>query len=75
MEKTCSNCNHWQPEAPVVAKKENYGECNKLSHIDSKMDPDYIIPVLNNGKPLNADAKAVEFITGANFGCNQFAEA
>lgn len=75
MERVCSNCNYWQPEAPVVAKKENYGECDKLSHIESKMDPDYIIPVLNNGKPLDSNNKSIEFITGANFGCNQFATA
>lgn len=43
MNKVCSNCNYWEPKAAVVAKKENYGECNKLSHLESKMDPDYII--------------------------------
>ncbi len=75
MEMICSNCNHWVPEAPVAAKKENYGECNKLSHIESEMDPDYIIPVLNNGRPLDANTKAIEFITGSTFGCNQFASA
>ncbi|MTI21693.1 hypothetical protein E1176_11735 [Fulvivirga sp. RKSG066] len=75
MQHTCKNCDHWAPEAAVVANKENYGECNKLSHIESKMDPDYIIPVLNEGKPINKDAKAIEFITGATFGCNQWAHA
>ncbi len=75
MERVCSNCNYWAPEAPIVAKKENYGECNKLSHIESKMDPDYIIPVLNDGKPIDSNSKEIEFITGASFGCNQFARA
>ncbi|MEX2569246.1 MAG: hypothetical protein WD431_25100 [Cyclobacteriaceae bacterium] len=75
MKNVCSNCNYWEPEAPVVANKENYGECNKLSHLESKMDPDYIIPVLNNGKPVDQDTKSIEFITGAGFGCNQFASA
>ncbi|MFC0658048.1 hypothetical protein [Mongoliitalea lutea] len=75
MENTCSNCNHWAPNAPVVAKRENYGECNKLSHLESEMDPDFIIPVLNDGKPLASNTKAIEFITGASFGCNQFAKA
>lgn len=75
MEKTCSNCNHWAPDAPVVAKRENFGECNKLSHLESAMDPDFIIPVLNDGKPLSPDTKGIEFITGAGFGCNQFASA
>lgn len=75
MESICKNCNHWEPEATVVMNKDNYGECNKLSHLESKMDPDYIIPVLNNGKVMDKDSKSVEYITGANFGCNQFAEA
>lgn len=75
MKAVCANCNHWAPEAPVVANKENYGECNKLSHLESKMDPDYIIPVLNDGRPMDPNVKAIEFITGANFGCNQFASA
>ena len=75
MDYTCQNCNYWEPEAPVVAEKENYGECNKLSHVESKMDPDYIIPVLNEGKAIEKNAKSIEFITGANFGCNQFASA
>jgi hypothetical protein len=75
MENTCNHCNHWTPQAPIVAKKENYGECNKLSHIESKSDPDYIIPVLNEGKAIDKNAKTIEFITGANFGCNQFARA
>ena len=39
------------------------------------MNPDYIIPVLNGGKPLDKGAKPIEFITGAEFGCNQFAQA
>lgn len=75
MKKVCSNCNYWEPKAPVVANKEDYGECNKLSHLESKMDPDYIIPVLNDGRPLDPNTKSIEFITGANFGCNQFASA
>jgi len=75
MENTCRNCDHWEPEAQVVANNSNYGECNKLSHLESKMDPDYIIPVLNGGKAIDKNAKEVEFITGANFGCNQFATA
>ncbi|UII25157.1 hypothetical protein LVD15_17835 [Fulvivirga maritima] len=75
MENVCKNCNHWAPEAPVVANKENYGECNKLSHVESKMDPDFIIPVLNGGKPVNSESKEIEYITGSTFGCNQFAQA
>ncbi|MDX1628048.1 MAG: hypothetical protein R3345_05080 [Fulvivirga sp.] len=72
MEANCSNCDYWHPEAPVVANKENYGECNKLSHLESKMDPDYIIPVLNEGKAIDKNAKSIEFITKANFGCTEF---
>ena len=75
MENTCSNCNHWAPQAPIAQNKSDYGECNKLSHIESKMDPDYIIPVLNQGRPIEKNAKEIEFITGASFGCNQFARA
>jgi len=75
MQNICNNCNHWEPQAPVVAQKENFGECNKLSHLDSVKEPEFIIPVLNNGKLKQNDSKSVEFITGANFGCNQFATA
>jgi hypothetical protein len=75
MERVCSNCNYWAPEAPIVANKKDFGECNKLSHLESKMDPDYIIPVLNDGKPVNQNSKAIEFVTGAAFGCNLFASA
>ena len=75
METNCRNCNYWHPEAAVVAKKKDYGECNKLSHLESKMDPDYIIPILNQGRAIDKNAKTIEFITGANFGCNQFASA
>ncbi len=75
MESTCNNCNYWEPQAAVAKNRDNYGECNKLSHLESKDDPDYIIPVLNEGKVVERNAKAIEYITGASFGCNQFARA
>lgn len=76
METVCKNCDYWKPEAPVVAKKENYGECDKLGHITETMHPDYILPVLNDGKLVSdAKQKEVEYITMANFGCNQFRAA
>lgn len=75
MENVCSNCNHWAPKAPLVTNRDNYGECNKLSHLESKMDPDYLIPVLNHKQVLDDQAKEIEYLTGANFGCNQFASA
>lgn len=72
METVCRNCDYWKPEAPVVAKKDNYGECDKLGHITADMHPDYILPVLNDGKLVTIGAKEVEYITMASFGCNQF---
>ncbi len=75
MQNTCIHCNHWEPAAPVVQNKKDYGECNKLSHVESDMDPDFIIPVLNGGKPIAKGTNPFEFITTADFGCNQFAQA
>jgi hypothetical protein len=69
MEATCKNCSHWDTQAPVVQEKSDMGECNKLSQPENKQMA-YILPVLQTGS-----ASGVEFITGADFGCNQFAQA
>ena len=72
METICKNCYYWKPEAPIVAHKNNVGECDKLGHITNAMKPEYILPVLNDGKPITDGGKEIEYITMANFGCNQF---
>lgn len=69
MEQICSNCSHWDTQAPVVQQKEDMGECNKLSQPKGDQMA-YILPVLQTGT-----ASQVEFITEAHFGCNQFAQA
>ena len=62
MEATCKSCNHWENEAPAVANKTNFGECEVLT--DSGMK--YVLPV-------NQDESAGSgIITSADFGCNQF---
>ncbi len=66
MEATCNHCNHWQTETAAAAKHpQGFGECNELSHPKAEMH--YILPVLQNGDP-----RSVEYITGADFGCNHF---
>ena len=68
MDATCSNCNHWDAQTEAVKQREGFGECNELSQ--PKADMHYILPVINNGDPTS-----VEFITGAEFGCNHFQAA
>ncbi len=76
MEATCNNCDHWEnTQAKLNAtldstKTEDFGVCNELS--DHNMDPEYIIPVLNQGKPVTENGDRYDYITGANFGCNHF---
>jgi len=67
MERTCSNCNHWETEAPAV-QAENYGECNELSN--GKAEMKYILPVIDAAQKPSAG-----ILTGADFGCNLFAPA
>ena len=67
MEATCSNCNHWETEAPAVQNRDNYGECDALSPAEGNMT--YVLPIAeSDNSPLNS----VDFITTGNFGCNQF---
>ena len=68
MDATCSNCNHWDTKTAAVQTREGFGECNELSHPKANMY--YILPVVDAGKPTD-----VEFITGAEFGCNHFQPA
>lgn len=75
METICKNCDYWKTSAPVVAEKTNYGECDKLGHITDQMKPEYILPVLNDGKLVSEGNKEIEYITIASFGCNQFKAA
>ncbi len=70
---TCSQCNYWQPEAPVAKGKADMGECNKLSYPESTIKEDYLLPVLSDEDM--AKVKGAEFLTKASFGCNQFAQA
>ncbi len=66
MQAICNNCNHWDTATPAVQERQGFGECNELSH--PKADMHFILPVIQNGDP-----REVEFITGAEFGCNHFA--
>ena len=74
MEATCNHCNHWeQTQAKLETQKADaFGRCNELS--DHNLDPQYIVPVLNDGKPVSQKGEHYDYITGANFGCNHFAE-
>lgn len=73
MEATCNHCTHWEHEqAKVNTPSDQFGVCNELS--DHNMDPEYIVPVLNDGKPIPEKGQHYEYITGASFGCNHFAE-
>lgn len=74
MEPTCNHCNHWEETQAKLntAKADAYGRCNELS--DHNLDPEYIVPVLNNGKPVSQNDEHYDYITGADFGCNHFQE-
>ncbi len=63
MEATCKSCNHWENEAPAVQNRDGFGECEVLNESSMK----FILPVLQN-----QSVNATEFITNADFGCNQF---
>ncbi len=67
MEATCKTCNHWEDHAPAVQNRENFGECEVLSNNGMK----FVLPVLQDqSAPTGA-----EFITSAEFGCNQYDSA
>ena len=71
MERICKNCNHWEQGVQKAPRPDLYGECNELSH--HQLDPEYVLPVLDNN--ANSGTSNYELITGANFGCNHFAQA
>ena len=68
MDTTCANCNHWDTNTEAVQQRQGFGECHELSQPKAEMH--YILPVIQNGDP-----RSVEFITGAEFGCNHFQPA
>lgn len=72
MEATCNNCNHWEQTQTKLnaVNSENFGVCNELS--DHNLAPEYIVPVLNDGKPVSEKGGHYDYITGAQFGCNHF---
>ncbi|WP_224997200.1 hypothetical protein [Cesiribacter sp. SM1] len=73
MEATCNHCTHWeQTQAKLDVPTDKFGKCNELS--DAHVDPEYIVPVLNDGRPVSEKNGHYEYITGADFGCNHFAE-
>lgn len=74
MEATCNHCNHWEKDQAKVntPKPEVFGRCNELSH--HSFAPEYIVPVLNNGRPISQSGEDYDYITGADFGCNHFVE-
>ena len=68
---TCSNCNFWKPDAPLVAGRPEMGACNKLRHPGVEMKSEYVLPVVNS---IAVSDRKMEFLTGANFGCNHYAQ-
>ena len=77
MEATCNHCTHWDQSqeklnSARMASSQDFGRCNELS--DHNLDPEYIVPVLNDGKPVSEKGEHYDYITGANFGCNHFTE-
>ena len=74
MEATCNHCNHWEHTQAKLNNEQSdpFGRCNELS--DHNLDPAYIVPVLNDGKPVSQKGEHYDYITGANFGCNHFIE-
>lgn len=74
MEPTCNHCSHWEETQAKLntPKADAYGRCNELS--DHNLDPQYIVPVLNDGKPVSQKGEHYDYITGADFGCNHFEE-
>ena len=74
MEATCDHCTHWEQTSTMeTSAKNNFGKCNELT--EEHREPEYIIPVLNNGKPVTDKVDHYAFMTGAKFGCNHFAQA
>jgi fructose-specific phosphotransferase system component IIB len=74
MEAVCNNCSHWEETNKIKQEKQgSFGLCNELTdtHIN---DPEYVIPVLNEGRAVQESNGHFEMITGANFGCNHFDE-
>lgn len=67
MSATCKSCNHWDTTATAVAHHDNFGECGVLSTNAVK----YVLPVIQTDQAV----KGTEFLTKADFGCNQYAEA
>jgi hypothetical protein len=73
MDATCNHCSHWEQEqAKKQVQSDEFGVCNELSN--HNLDPEYVLPVINE-RQLSANAnKGFEMITGAMFGCNHFEE-
>jgi hypothetical protein len=55
------------------APQGEFGVCHELTDAHAT-DPEYVIPVLNHGRPVTEMGDHFEMITGAHFGCNHFAE-
>lgn len=61
MDATCKNCNHWEDEQ---VQQDNLGECDVLGTAKGGM---FVLPVINS-----QIQSAGNFLTNADFGCNQF---
>ena len=70
MEHTCKNCNHWDADKEAL-KDDDFGVCEKLSNGANERS-DLIIPVTGHERIDNMDNKKVDYVTGSEFGCNQF---
>jgi hypothetical protein len=71
-DKTCNHCTYWEQGHNVFEQEDEFGHCHKLG--DDQIDPEFIIPVLNNGQPVTEKVNHFEFVTGAKFGCNHWKE-
>ena len=73
MDAVCNNCSHWEQKNNIKANSNNFGLCNELTE-EHTNDPEYVIPVLHEGKAVQESKGHFEMITGAQFGCNHFDE-
>jgi hypothetical protein len=71
-EKTCGHCTYWDQGHNNFEQQDQFGQCQKLG--EDQIDPEYIIPVLNDGHPISEKVDHYDFVTGAKFGCNHWKE-
>ena len=74
MEATCNHCNHWnQDEEKVKMQSPEFGVCDELTG-QHAMEPEYVLPLVHEGRMNDKTPEQFEMITGAQFGCNHFSQ-